>query len=434
MLVAKYDRVIVKTQNNRIVLLTGNHPCCNPRAVKEADALTEAGNEVTIVGGAFLPELNARDQKILRSKDWRYRKAFDLTCGGPGPFLLKLQRRLGQLAWQKLGLANRWQLFYGTGRLLKAALEIDADLTIAHWDPALPATVELMRRGKRVGVDMEDWFSEDLLPEARRERPIRLLKQLEKNLLCHGVHSTCTSEAMADALVEAYGCRRPTVVRNVFPLKDRETIDGKWKDRPGMAKWMPRNDPEAVRPKEAPVSMHWFSQTIGPGRGLETLFQALDGLEGNWEVHLRGNLKGYEKWLEGVCPPSVRERLKVHGLVENEELLSRIVEHDIGYAGELGEPPSRNLTITNKFFQYLQAGLAVVASDTAGQIEGAFEAEEAVGVFKVGNELDLRERMAELIRNRTLLEKKRGYSWAAGVNLSWENEKTKISNILKKKE
>ena len=55
-----------------------------------------------------------------------------------------------------------------------------------------------------MGVDMEDWFSEDLLPEARRTRPIRLLKQLEKNLLCHGVHSIWTTSVAFDPVMEAY--------------------------------------------------------------------------------------------------------------------------------------------------------------------------------------------------------------------------------------
>ena len=288
------------------------------------------------------------------------------------------------------------------------------------------AAEKLRKQGKRVGVDMEDWFSEDLLPEARRERPIRLLKQLEKNLLCHGVHSTCTSEAMADALVEAYGCRRPTVIRNVFPIKDREQLDGKWKDRPEMARWMPRNDPVAARPKEAPVSIHWFSQTVGPGRGLETLFQALDGLEGNWELHLRGNLKGYEKWLEGVCPAGVTGRLKVHGLVENEVLLSRIAEHDIGFCGEPKFPANKNLTISNKFFQYLQAGLAVIASETAGQKEAAKEAGEAVFVFPLQKPGELRVSLEQLFNSPELLHARKRQSWAAGGRLSWEAESQKL--------
>ena len=281
-------------------------------------------------------------------------------------------------------------------------------------------------------MDMEDWFSEDLLPEARRARPIRLLRELEKNLLCHGVHNTCTSEAMADALVEAYGCRRPTVIRNVFPLKERQAMDGKWKDRPGMARWMPSNDPKAARPKEAPVSIHWFSQTVGPGRGLETLFQALDGLEGNWELHLRGNLKGYEGWLERVCSTSVKEKMKVHGLVENEELLSRIAEHDIGFAGELGEPPSRNLTITNKFFQYLQAGLAVVASETTGQREAAKSAPRAVVLFASGDSLSLREKLRNFLTDNDGMNRARSSAWQAGLKMSWGNESTRLLGSIGK--
>ena len=149
----------------------------------------------------------------------------------------------------------------------------------------------------------------------------------------------------------------------------------------------------------------------------------MDGLEGNWELHLRGNLKGYEGWLERVCPAGVRGRLKVHGLVVNEELLSRIAEHDIGYAGELGEPPSRNLTITNKFFQYLQGGLVVIASETAGQKEAAKEAGEAVFVFPLQKPGELRVGLEQLFNSPELLHARKQESWAAGSRLSWEAER-----------
>ena len=189
-----------------------------------------------------------------------------------------------------------------------------------------------------------------------------------------------------------------------------------------MARWMSCNDSQAARPKEAPVSIHWFSQTVGPGRGLEALFQALDGLEGNWELHLRGNLKGYEGWLERVCPTSVKGKMKVHGLVQNEELPSRIAEHDIGFAGELGEPPSRNLTITNKFFQYLQAGLAVVANGTAGQKEAVNQTGGAALPFPNGKVPILRKLLQSLILNKTDLQEHRRMAWEAGERLCWEKE------------
>lgn len=415
------------TQN--VVLLTGSHLCTNPRSVKEADSLTKMGFEVEVLGRQDLPGLFEQDKILLKNRRWK----FSPSIFKPMPLskmIGRAQRFVGNQLFRSFGLENRWQLGPLAAALYKEARKRSASLYIAHSEVGMWAAEQLRKEGKRVGVDMEDWFSEDLLPEARRNRPVQFLKKLETNLLCKGVHSTCTSEAMADALVKKYGCKRPTVIRNVFPRKEREELDGKWKDRPGMARWMTSNDPKAARPKEAPVSIHWFSQTIGPGRGLESLFLAMDGLEGNWELHLRGNLKGYEGWLERVCPTNVRGKLKVHGLVRNEELLSRIAEHDIGFAGELVEPTSRNLTITNKFFQYMQAGLVVVASDTKGQREVASEADGGVVLYSSGDADKLELILNCLIGKSGDMAERRGLAWNAGTRLCWENEQTKLVEAI----
>jgi len=409
----------------KVVLLSGNPLCHNPRVVKEAEALAAGGHEVEVLGSGSNPEYRERDVKLAGGKKWKF-TGLIAGQGGVQRFMRRAKRLISNQAHRLFGWEHRWQLGPMADALLKEGRKREADLYIGHSEAGMWAAEELRKEGRKVGVDMEDWFSEDLLPEARKCRPIWLLKRLEKNLLCHGVHSSCTSEGMADALVKEYGCRRPVVIRNVFPLKDREGLDGKWKDRPGMVKWMERNDPTAERPKEAPVSIHWFSQTIGPGRGLEILFQALDGMEGDWELHLRGNLKGYESWLEEVCPAAVRQRLTVHGLVKNEELLSRIAENDIGYAGELKEPLSRYLTITNKFFQYLQAGLAVVASDTAGQREAAKNAGGAVSLFSEDRPTSLKEALQKLLQDRKKLLRQRQQAWDTGNLLNWEVESRQL--------
>ena len=409
----------------KVLILAGNPLCHNPRALKEAEALSSCGFEVEILGAGIQPEVRERNAKLCEGKAWRFIPLPESQIAW-GNMARKSRRKIGNLVQRFFGRENHWQLGWMADELLKGGRKRRADLYLAQSEAGMWAAEQLRHEGKRVGVDMEDWFSEDLLPEARRGRPIRLLKKLERNLLCEGVYSSCTSEAMADALVKEYGCRRPVVVRNVFPRKDREGLDGKWKDRPGMAKWTERNDPTAERPEEAPVSIHWFSQTVGPGRGLEILFEALEGMEGSWELHLRGNLKGYESWLEKVCPTSVRQRLAVHGLVGNEELLSRIAEHDIGYAGELKDPPSRDLTITNKFFQYLQAGLAVVASDTAGQKEAVREADGGISLFSPERVEELRERLNELLSDPKDLFSQRKKAWAAGGRLNWEVESRRL--------
>ncbi len=406
----------------RIAIASGNHLCSNPRVVKEADALAAAGFQVHVIGGAYQADLEVRDAELASSRSWSYRPAYDLTTSAVRRLWLKTQRRIGILLWTKLRRANVWQIFYGTGAMARAIDKIDADLTIAHWEAALPAVVVQLRRSKRVGIDMEDWFSEDLLPAARASRPIGLLKRYERELLCHGLHSSCTSDAMAEALVERYGCRRPLTIRNVFPAKDRESIDGQWKDRPGLAKFVRGNEFPFDRPASVPVSIHWFSQTVGPGRGLEELMAAANNLSGDFEIHLRGESKKYRKWLDSLPNDRLRGRLHLHPMVPNDELLSRITEHDIGYCGEPCEPANKNLTISNKFFQYLQGGLAVVATDTAGQREAAGEAPGAVSLVKAGDVRELRAALQASIDDRTKLTAMRAAAWEAGGRLCWENE------------
>lgn len=415
-----------------VTIASGNHLCSNPRVVKEAEALSVAGFRVCVLGGAYASDLKQRDLDLAAERDWEYHIAYDVTSNPRARLWLKTQRKLGLLLWRRLSLANRWQIFYGTGSLQRAVTGLNADLTIAHWEAALPAVVAQLCRGKRVGIDMEDWFSEDLLPPARASRPIGLLEKYERRLLGHGVHSSCTSDAMAEALVDCYGCRRPLTIRNVFPAKDRETMDGQWRDRPDLAKFVRRNEFSLDRPAAAPVSIHWYSQTVGPGRGLEALMVAASSLTGDFEIHLRGESEKYRTWLDSLLDDRLRCRLHLHPLVPNDELLSRIAEHDVGFAGEQTEPPSRNLTITNKFFQYLQGGLAVVASATAGQKEGARDAAGAVSLYQPGDVDGLKDALQQLIDNRDKLHAMRAAAWDAGARLCWENEAPKLVESVKR--
>ena len=161
---------------------------------------------------------------------------------------------------------------------------------------------------------------------------------------------------MSEALAREFGCPQPTVVYNAFPWSARESVDGLFKDR---------------RDRRLP-SIHWFSQTLGHNRGLDDLIAALPLLKHEAEIHLRGKpVSGFENWLAHRVPEAWRGRIMVHEPVRNTELLSRITEHDIGFAGETPVIRSRDLTVTNKILYYLLAGLAVLASNTAGQREVA---------------------------------------------------------------
>ena len=75
----------------------------------------------------------------------------------------------------------------------------------------------------------------------------------------------------------------------------------------------------------------------------------------------------------------------IRDIVPNGELLSRISEHDIGLATEIPLIRNKDLTVSNKILHYLVAGLAVIATNTAGQREVAAQAPGGIFLYQSGN-------------------------------------------------
>jgi glycosyltransferase involved in cell wall biosynthesis len=398
-----------------IVILTGNHLCNNPRVIKEGTTLANAGYAVTAIGAWFDRDLKARDLEMQRSLPFSFKPAVDGTENASRRLRLRASAKMGSIAHRLARFENRSQLGYAYSAL-RAASRQPASLYIAHSEAAMAVATDLLHDGRLVGIDVEDWFSEDLPLEARKHRPVRLLRNLERKLLTLGGYSACPSRAMSEALAREFGCPQPTVVYNAFPWSDRGSMDGLFKDR---------------RDHRLP-SIHWFSQTLGHGRGLDDLIAALPLLKHEAEVHLRGKpVSGFEDWLVHRVPEAWRGRIMVHGLVPNKELLSRITEHDIGFAGETPVIRSRDLTVTNKILYYLLAGLAVLASDTAGQREVATQAPGGVFLYPSGDAAALATRVDALLESADALRQAKAAALgAAERTFCWEHqEKALLESI-----
>ena len=397
----------------KILILIGAHLCTAPRPQKEAEALAQAGHDVTVAGFWSDPKLVQRDRQLIKDKPWKFEPIIDFQPHQKlSNRLIRLRSRIAKEKFQQFGLFSVSLLGYGAKAMLRYAQKAQADLTIVHSEGGLWVGSQLLDQGYKIGVDFEDWFSEDLLPEARAGRPIKHLKSLEHHLITECSYCLTTSNAMAEAMAKAHNAKTPTVIYNTFPWQERSQLDGEIKDRHNLG--IP--------------SIHWFSQTIGRGRGLEILFQSLPYIKKPVEIHLRGNYSdNARQWLEPQIPPEWRDRLFIHPTVPNHELLSRIAEHDIGLALEMSDIPSRDLTITNKFFQYLQAGLAVIATDSAGQKEILLQHPE-IGVLIPSNEpIALANAINELVKSPSLLAAKKQVALSVfQEHLCWEQYQTAI--------
>jgi glycosyltransferase involved in cell wall biosynthesis len=394
-----------------ICIVSGAHLCRNPRVVKEAETLSSGGHEVSVFSPLLLEELAEEDGEILKGAEWGRKVTVDLrprSVNRSSRMLSRGRRRLGTEAVRLIGYETPQALGYGVSRTLRLARGGKFDLYIAHQEVGAWVGYELSREGKRVGADIEDWYSRDLLPEARDKRPLRLIEKCEAHLLRTGRHVTTMSDAMASTLSETYGSPKPKVIYNCFPWAERGRMDNVKKDRVNQA--LP--------------SLHWLSQTIGPGRGLETLCAALNTVTTPVEVHLRGaSDAGTEDWLRGLITTGRGHEVYFHKLVPNHELLSRIAEHDVGLALEPAEPDNKNLTVSNKILHYLLAGLAVVASDTAGQAEISRTAPTAVKLFKNGTPDELAGALNRLLAHPAELAAARAAALEAAKDVyCWERQ------------
>lgn len=382
--------------------------------------LANNGHQVTISGGWFSHDLAALDRRLVVDAPYRFTTFADIRPGGIRslPRLRKqILRRIAQsrFARNRCSSPDLFGLF--ARESLKFARQNSADLTIVHSEAGLYVASHLDRTRRRVGADFEDWFSEDLLPHDRLHRPIADLKAFEARVLRDSDYVVTTSHALANELGHESGTAKPTVVYNTFPsvVTDAMTIDR-------------ARDSRAVEPR----TLHWFSQTIGPGRGLELLFSALPLVREACGIHLRGQLSPANRsWLELIIPGLWRERVHLHPTVPNAELNSRIAEHDIGLALEESACPSRDLTVTNKFFQYLQAGLAIIATDTRGQREVAALANAAVALIPQRSPAALAEAISGLLCNRERLEAAKAAARVAHRTVfSWDRSAAALINRL----
>jgi hypothetical protein len=364
----------INSSPSTLIILSGIQLSTNPRVVKEADALAEAGYNVEVVCASVQLELRERDRLLFEGKHWKYTalldggspkwsdKAFSLWARGR----FRLWREL--LRWARI--QNHRQAGLIVPEMLRHCLRNPADLYIVHNPDSLWVGAQLLGRGRTVAADIEDWYSEDLLPDDRRKYPVEDLQKWENYVLQKAVYASTTSNAMSKALADAYDCPRPVVIYNSFSWKERELLDGKIRDR---------NDISIP-------SLCWFSQVIGPGRGLETLMDSLHHTSSRFEVHLRGTcVMAYRDELLARAPENWRRRIYFHDQVGQSELLSRVAEHDVGLAAEIPFCRNKALTVSNKLPLYLLAGLAVVASDTEGQKEIASLATKAMVTFRAGD-------------------------------------------------
>jgi len=408
-----------------VAIVTPTYISSNPRVVKEADALAAAGLRVCVVFSQGPMEwARADDDIVAAGSEWR---AFPIKWSNAvtaerGTYLrstlrFHAARRLALSGWEPLSLAVR-AACRTYPELARAAAAIPARLYIGHYPEGLAAAASAARRrNASFAYDVEDLHTEEDPPTRDGRRRSRRVFQIERSCIGRCRYLSAVSAGVAHALARRYPGVAPLVIHNVFPWKDRLTLDGRVKDRKGPA-----------------ASLYWYSQVIGFDRGLEDVIRALGHVRRPFQLHLRGfHSDDVARLLRALAVDSgIADRVFFHQRVPPTELLSRTVEHDIGLA--LEQPVSRNreLTVTNKLFFYLLAGLAVVATATPGQ-QGVLQQIPTAGdTYAPGDHLALASIIDRLLADEGLLSRRKEAALAAArARWNWETEQQPLVEAVR---
>src|SRR5258706_7898748 len=133
-------------------------------------------------------------------------------------------------------------------------------------------------------------------------------------------------------------------------------------------------------------SVYWFSQTIGPNRGLECAVQAIGRARSRPHLYLRGTpAEGFLERLNVIASETgVADRLHVLPPASPPEMERLAACYDVGFIGETGNTPNRQVALTNKLFSYLLAGMPAVLSDVPSHVTFASEAPAAARLYETG--------------------------------------------------
>jgi hypothetical protein len=405
----------------RFCLITTGQPSTNPRLVKEADALVEAGFDVHVLCAHWVAWASEMDRTLLRGRTWSCEYVGGAEPSGELVYWATRYRHAISKRLVNLTRATRLLLKAALSRvtldLERAAKRYPADFYIAHNLGALPAAVSAARKHRSLaGFDIEDAHSA-MLPYGVARAPLDdVVDATERDYLCECDHLTAASSGIAELYRARHALRcNVTTILNVFSLRDR-----------------PREFRKTST--NGPLTLYWFSQTVSRGCGLEEVVRALGLLEGcGVTLHIRGKwLAGSREEFSSFCRDWVdAESICYLDAAPASEMVRCSAAYDLGLSPEMPSDLNNEICLPNKLFAYLLAGNAVVATNLPAQ-ESLISRIGRAGESYVSGEY---ERLARILehwrRDRHALDEARREAWKWGAErYNWELEKrTFLSSV-----
>ena len=225
------------------------------------------------------------------------------------------------------------------------------EVVLAVDPPALlPASLLRARLGFRLVYDSREFYTE--LPTIRERA---LVREFWRTAEARGLKSADASFSVAPrisrALAARYECPLPGVVRNT-PRRSADLPPGDQERRTGLAPWLDWSPGQSVL---------IYQGGFWPGYDFKPLLEAVSSRP-VWQLLCLGDGPGWQLHRQAAERLPGRARLALPGKVSAADLpaLTRLAHAGVIPVPDLGL--SYRYLLPNKLFEYLQAGLPVLAS------------------------------------------------------------------------
>ena len=340
----------------KICIITPGILASNPRVVKEAAALSEAGYQVHLIYTRHVNYLISNDEEILNEHpEW----TVDYLDWASNTFQARKLKFLSGITRRILEMVVEYSLIpeSSTGKLvnrfyfwqLKEAIAQKADLYIAHYPDSIAVAAEAAKTNKSLfAFDAEDYHRGENLPLS----VTKAITSIEDQYLCDAVYISAASPMIAEAYQKHYPAIRVFPVENMFPLKKQTPFRNLYSRK---------------------YKFFWFSQTIGSGRGLEEFIDILSlCITINFQLTLLGNVSDtyktelQDKWLSRNLKAAQLIFLKT---VAEGEIFKIASEHHFGLCLEIPTVLNKDLCLSNKLYTYILSGNYLILSNTKAQYQ-----------------------------------------------------------------
>lgn len=410
-----------------ICLITPAHISFNPRLVKEADALVDAGYDVTVISCNYIYSVTEFDNEILRYAKWKsvilnWNKKVNPKLFWYSRIRKYISLNVLKFNFLKKYFANNVEFLLRVfdrvlPELRKLVLQHPADLYIAHNLQSLPLAYYAAKKyNSKLGFDAEDFHSGMFSETEANSINKDVVEYFESKFVNKCDYITSASPGISQAYKSKYKLKNvPVSILNVFPLSMSQ-------------KKISMNNDEKLK-------LYWFSQTIGKDRGLNDILEAMGKLKKfNIELHLLGKWQnGFKYEFYQKCDYLGIDKNKIffYSQTYPNQMVDISSKYDIGLALEPSKDINNSIAISNKIFTYMLAGNAIIATKTKGQQEIADRSGEAIKTYEAGDTNSLASLIKELYLDKKKLKKAKEASLRLGMsNYNWDIEKLKFLELI----